>query len=230
MPVRLCIAVAVGAAAAAAALMPAAASAQWLSLPAPLAGDGGTAFSFSGRGWEPRGPITAQYFRRASDARPWRQRRFGVGESGRFAFRLVDPWFDETGVTQRLCFVQAVDGRTLRRCQRFYVAPPSAYFMPADGLTGAPSVLVASGFGAGRTLTIELQRPDGVRERYRMRTRTRPGFVADAATGPIFVPRGGAFRRFEWSSSEPPGLYTAYVWESDMRARARAAVMVRAGR
>jgi hypothetical protein len=211
---------------AALAAAPASASAQWLSPPSPAFGDGGTVFSFAGRGWEAQGTITAQYFRRDSDSRPWRQRRFRVGASGRFAFRLVDPWFGQVGVTQRLCFLQ---GRTRRKCRQFYVAPPSAYFMPADGLAGSPAVLVANGFGAGATLTIELQHPDGTRETYRMRTRTRPGFVNDGLMGPIFVPRGGAFRRFAWSASDAPGLYTAYVWESDMMARARAAVMVRSG-
>jgi hypothetical protein len=205
---------------------PAGAATRWVSGPSPVFGDGGTVFSFTGRGWQARTTIAAQYFRRASDSRPWRQRRFQVGASGRFAFRLVDPWFGETGVTQRLCFVQ---GRARRKCQQFYVAPPSAYFMPADGLVGSPVVLVANGFGAGRTLTVELQQPDGTRETYRMRTRTTPGFVTDGLVGPIFVPRGGAFRRFAWSASDAAGLYTAYVWESDMTARARAAVMVRAG-
>jgi hypothetical protein len=212
-------------AACAGATAPAAASAQWLSPPSPAFGDGGTAFSFAGRGWRAHTTISAQYFRRATDSRPWRQRRFQVGSSGRFAFRLVDPWFDETGVTQRLCFVQ---GSGRRKCQQFYVAPPSAYFMPPDGVAGSPVVLVANGFGAGATLTIELQHPDGTRETYRMRTRTRPGFVHDGLSGPIFVPRGGAFRRFAWKRSDAAGLYTAYVWESDMAARARAAVMVRA--
>jgi hypothetical protein len=208
------------------AALPAAASAQWVSRPTPAFGDGGTVFSFTGGGWHARTTVSAQYFRHASDSRPWRQRRFRVGASGRFAFRLVDPWFGQTGVTQRLCFVE---GRVRRKCQRFYVAPPSAYFMPPDGLAGSPVVLVANGFGAGRTLTVELQQADGTRETYRMRTRTRPGFVSAGLVGPIFVPRGGAFRRFAWSASDAAGLYTAYVWESDMAARARAAVMVRAG-
>ena len=65
-----------------------------------------------------------------------------------------------------------------------------------------PVVLVANGFGAGRTLTVELQRPDGTRETYRMRTRTRPGFVKDGLVGPIFVPRGSSpFSRF--TGAEP---------------------------
>jgi hypothetical protein len=216
--------------AAVALIAPPAASAHSLAPPFPLAGDGGSVFTFAGRAWQAGGTVQAQYYRRAGDSRPFRRRSFRANGSGRFTFRLVDPWFFDTGQLQRMCFAQFDTrvGRTFRRCRTFYVAPPSAYFMPADGEAGQLFILVANGFEAGRRLTIQLTRPDGVLESYAMRTRRTPAFVAGGEFGPLFVPRGGAFRRFDSSPTDPLGLYTAFVFESDAPARARASVLVRA--
>lgn len=209
---------------------PAEAMAQSLAPAFPLAGDGGSVFTFQGRAWQAGGVVQAQYYRRTSDSRPLRRRSFRAGRSGGFTFRLVDPWFYDTGRLQRMCFAQFDTrvGRTFRKCQTFYVAPPSAYFMPADGEAGQVFILVANGFEAGRRLTIQLTRPDGVLETYTMRTRRSPAFVEGGEFGPLFVPRGGAFRRFESNPTDPLGLYTAFVFQSNAPARARAALLVRA--
>lgn len=218
------------AAAALGATAPAEAMAHSLAPPSPLAGDGGSVFTFQGRAWQPRGAVQAQYYRRATDRRPFRRRNFRASGSGRFTFRLVDPWFYDTGRLQRMCFAQLDTrfGRTFRKCKAFYVAPASAYFMPADGEAGQVFILVATGFEAGRTLTIQLTRPDGPIETYTMRTRRSPALVAGGEFGPVFVPRGGAFRRFQSNPTDPLGLYTAFVFQPDAPARARAALIVRA--
>ncbi|MEA2333442.1 MAG: hypothetical protein QOH58_3580 [Thermoleophilaceae bacterium] len=208
---------------------PAEALAHSLFPPFPVAGDGGSVFTFQGRAWQAGGTVQAQYFRRDTDRRPYRVKNFRASSTGRFTFRLIDPWFYDTGRMQRMCFAQFDTrfGRTFRKCKGFYVAPASAYFMPADGEAGQVFILVATGFEAGRTLTIELLRPDGVLETYTMRTRTRAGFVQGGEFGPLFVPRGGAFRRFDSNPTDPLGLYTAFVFQSDAPARARASVFVR---
>jgi hypothetical protein len=220
----LAIAVAVAALLAA----PASAAAHTLAPPSPTAGDGGTTFYFYGRAWQAGHYIQAQYYRRDSDARPFRLKTFRVGSNGRFVFRLLNPWFFDTGQLQRMCFSQFDTRfeRTFRKCKRFYVGPPYAYFMPADGEAGQVFILVAGGFQANRTLNIELTRPDGVVENYTMRTRARAAFVSGGEFGPLFIPRGGAFRRFQSSASDPLGLYTAFVKQPDAPARARASLFV----
>jgi hypothetical protein len=207
---------------------PASAAAHTLAPPSPTAGDGGTTFYFSGRAWQAGHYIQAQYYRRDSDARPFRLKTFRVGSNGRFVFRLLNPWFFDTGQLQRMCFSQFDTrfGRTFRKCKRFYVGPPYAYFMPADGEAGQVFILVAGGFQANRTLNIELTRPDGVVENYTMRTRARAAFVSGGEFGPLFIPRGGAFRRFQSSASDPLGLYTAFVKQPDAAPRARAGLLV----
>ncbi|MEA2361249.1 MAG: hypothetical protein QOD71_394 [Thermoleophilaceae bacterium] len=207
---------------------PADASAHTLAPPSPTAGDGGTAFYFAGRAWQAGQSIQAQYYRRESDARPFRTKNFRTSPVGTFVFRLLDPWFFDTGRLQRMCFAQFDTrfGRTFRKCKTFYVGPPFAYFMPADGAAGQVYILVAGGFQANRTLNIELTRPDGVVENYSMRTRTRSGFVSGGEFGAIYVPRGGAFLRFQSNTTDPLGLYTAFVKQSDQPARARTSVFV----
>jgi hypothetical protein len=207
---------------------PVVASAHTLAPPSPTAGDGGTTFFFAGRAWQAGQIMQAQYYRRDSDRRPFRTKNFRAGPSGSFLFRLLDPWFFDTGRLQRMCFAQFDTrfGRTFRKCKTFYVGPPFAYFMPADGVAGQVFILVAGGFQANRTLNIELTRPDGVVENYSMRTRGRPTFVPGGEYGSIYVPRGGAFRRFESNTTDPLGLYTAFVKQTDQPARARASVFV----
>jgi hypothetical protein len=198
------------------------------SRPSPRAGDGGTVFTVKGRAWQPRGRIRADYYRVSSDKTPFSRTTFRTSRSGRFRFRLFDPFAFETGVTQKLCFVQFDTrfNRRFRSCQRFYVAPPFAYFMPADGAAGQLFVLVANGFQAGRTLLIQLTRPDRVVEQYDMTTRTRGAFVDGGQLGPLFVPRGGAIRLFQSGTGDPRGLYTAFITQPGVPARARAAVLV----
>jgi hypothetical protein len=207
---------------------PASAAAHTLAPPSPTAGDGGTTFHFSGRAWQAGQSIQAQYYRRDTDSRPFRLKTFRVGSNGRFVFRLLNPWFYDTGRLQRICFAQFDTryDRTFRRCKTFYVGPPYAYFMPADGEAGQVFILVAGGFQANRTLNVELTRPDGVVENYTMRTRGRAAFVPGGEFGPLFIPRGGAFRRFQSSPTDPLGLYTAFVKQPDAPARARASLMV----
>jgi hypothetical protein len=202
---------------------PADAMAHTLAPPSPTAGDGGTTFQFKGRAWQAGQFIQAQYYRRDTDNRPFRTRTFRIGASGRFRFRLLNPWFFDTGRLQRMCFAQFDTrfGRTFRKCRSFYVGAPFAYFMPADGEAGQVFILVAGGFQANRTLNIELTRPDGILETYTMRTRSRPAFVPGGEFGPIYVPRGGAFRRFQSSPTDLLGLYTAFVKQTDQPARAR---------
>jgi hypothetical protein len=172
----LALAVAVAALCAA----PASAVAHTLSPPSPAAGDGGTTFSFHGRAWQAGQYIQAQYYRRDTDSRPFRLKTFRVGSNGTFAFRLLNPWFYDTGRLQRMCFAQFDTrySRTFRKCKSFYVGPAYANFMPADGEAGRVFILVAGRFQANRTLDIELTRPDGLVENYTMRTRGRAAFVA----------------------------------------------------
>jgi hypothetical protein len=207
---------------------PADALAHTLSPPSPTAGDGGTTFYFQGRAWQAGQYIQAQYYRRESDARPFRTKTFRVGGSGSFTFRLLNPWFFDTGRLQRMCFAQFDTrfGRTFRKCKAFYVGPPLAYFMPADGVAGQVFILVARGFQPNRTLNIQLTRPDGVVENYSMRTRTRSGFVPGGEFGSIYVPRGGAFLRFQSNPTDPLGLYTAFVKQTDAPARARTSIFL----
>jgi len=202
---------------------PADAMAHTLAPPSPTHGDGGTTFYFSGRAWQAGQYIQAQYYRRDTDSRPYRRKTFRVGPTGSFLFRLTDPWFFDTGRLERMCFAQ-IDtrySRTYRKCKSFYVGPPYAYFMPADGDAGQVFILVAGGFQANRTLSIELTIPDGSVQNYTMRTRSRAGFVQGGEFGPLFVPRGGAFRRFQSNTTDPLGLYTAFVRQPDAPARAR---------
>jgi hypothetical protein len=207
---------------------PAGAAAHSLSPPSPPAGDGGTTFWFYGRAWQAGQYIQAQYYRRTSDSRPFRLKTFRVGPSGAFTFRLLNPWFFDTGRQQKMCFAQFDTryDRTFRKCKSFYVGPPYAYFMPADGEIGQVYILVAGGFQANRTLDVELRRPDGGVESYTMRTRGRGAFVSGGEFGPLFVPRGGAFRRFQSRAGDPVGTYTAFVKQRDAPARARAALEV----
>jgi hypothetical protein len=211
---------------------PAAALAHNVSPPSPRAGNGGSVFTFKGRAWQPSRRITVAYFRRESDMRPFRRMSFVTSRRGRFTFRLVNPWFFDTGRMQRMCFSQFDTryGRRFGECERFYVAPASAYFMPADGVVGdQPFILVVNGFQAGHTLDVELTRPDGVVETYRMTTRTRSGFVTGGEFGALYVLRGGGFLRFQSSPTDLVGLYTAFVFDPNAQARARAAVLVRSG-
>ena len=207
---------------------PADAGAHSLAPPSPTSGDGGTTFQFRGRAWQPGQVIQAQYYRRDTDSQPYSTRTFRAGSSGGFVFRLLDPWFWETGRVERMCFVQfdTRRGRTFRKCRTFYVGPPYAYFMPADGTAGQLYILVAGGFQANRTLSIQLTRPDGVIESYTTRTRRRAGFIQGGEFGPLHVPRGGAFRRFESNTTDPLGLYTAFVKQTDAPARARTSLFV----
>jgi hypothetical protein len=199
-----------------------------LSPATPASGDGGTTYKFKGRAWQPGGYITAQYFRSERGRRPFRQFTFRASRSGTLSFSFTDPWFYETGRTQRMCFVQFDTrfGRTYRKCARFYVAPPTAYFMPADGQAGRLFILVVNGFEPNRSLTVELTRPDGVVERYGITTRRRGAFVPGGEWGSLYIRKGGGFRRFESNPTDPPGLYTAYVYDPETPARARAAVYV----
>ena len=195
------------------------------SAPSPRAGDGGTRFTFKGRAWQPGGAVRADYFRDPRrESAPFRQLTFRANRAGRFTFRLINPRFFESGRTQVMCFVQRDSrfGRTFRSCERFYVAPASAYFMPADGTAGDVFWLVANGFDPGRTLRIDLTTPTGQVQVYTMTTRTRSSFVSGGPFGPIFVPRGGSFRRFQSNTNDPVGLYTAFVTEPGVPARARA--------
>jgi hypothetical protein len=197
------------------------------SPPSPRAGDGGTRFVFKGRAWQPRGVVRADYFRDPRrEARPFSRSTFRANGAGRFTFRLGNPWFFDSGRTQVMCFVQRDTrfGRTFRSCERFYVAPASAYFMPADGNPGDVFWLVANGFEPGRTLRIELTTPTGAVQPYSMTTRTRGTFVAGGPFGPLYVPRGGAFRRFQSNTTDPLGFYAAFVTDPGTPARARALV------
>jgi len=207
---------------------PASATAHTLARPSPTAGDGGTTFYFHGRAWQAGQYIQAQYYRRSTDARPYRVKTFRVGANGAFTFRLLNPWFFDTGRLQRMCFAQFDTryNRTFRKCKSFYVGPAYAYFMPADGEAGQVYILVAGGFQANRTLDIELTLPDGTVQNYAMRTRGRGALVAGGEFGPLFVPRGGASRRFQSNPGDPVGLYTAYVKQRDAPARARTSLLV----
>jgi hypothetical protein len=197
--------------------------------PSPRAGDVGSVFAFKGRAWQPRGRITASYFRRETDTRPFRQFTFFTTSRGRFTFRLSYPWFFETGRMERMCFSQFDTrfGRRFRDCERFYVAPASAYFMPADGLRGRLFTLVVNGFEPGHTLTVELTVPDGTLETSNITTRRRSGLVTGGEFGQIYVPRGGGVLAFRSSLTAQLGLYTAFIFDPQTPARARAAVLLR---
>jgi hypothetical protein len=209
---------------------PADALAHSLSPASPLSGDGGTAFSFYGRAWQASHVIQAQYYRRYNDTKPWRTKNFRTGSNGSFAFRLLDPFAFSAGKQQRMCFAQYDTryGRVYRKCASFYVEPPRAYFMSPDGAPGDEFILVAQGFQANRTLLVELTTPLGVVQSYTMRTRSRPRFLV-TGFGPVFIPRGGAIREFQSNTTDPLGLYSAYVKQSDAPAHARAALLVTLG-
>ena len=203
------------------------------SPPSPRAGDGGSRFVFKGRAWQPGGTVRADYFRDPRrEAGPFRRLFFRASRAGRFTLRLNNPWFFDSGRTQVMCFVQRdtrprFGGRVFRSCERFYVAPASAYFMPADGNPGDVFWLVANGFEPGRTLRIELTTPTGLVETYFMNTRTRGSFVAGGPFGPLYVPRGGAFRRFQSNTTDPVGPYAAFVTDTDPDSPARARALLR---
>jgi hypothetical protein len=206
---------------------PADALAHSLSPASPLSGDGGTAFTFYGRAWQASHVIQAQYYRRYNDSRPWRVKNFRTSGGGSFAFRLLDPWAFAVGKQQRMCFAQYDTryGRVYRKCASFYVEPPRAYFMPPDGTPGDEFILVAQGFQAGRTLLIQLTTPLGDVQNYSTRTRSRAKFIV-TGFGPVFIPRGGAIREFQSNTTDPLGLYTAFVQQSGAPARARAAILL----
>jgi hypothetical protein len=209
---------------------PADALAHSLSPPSPLSGDGGTTFTFYGRAWQAGHVIQAQYYRRFRDSRPWRTKNFRTSSTGAFAFRLLDPWAYAVGMQQRMCFAQYDTryGRVYRKCTSFYIEPPRAYFMPPDGTAGDEFILVAQGFQANRTLLVQLTTPLGDVQSYTMRTRSRAKFIV-TGFGPVFIPRGGAIREFQSNTTDPLGLYDAFVKQSDAPAHARAAVFVTTG-
>jgi hypothetical protein len=209
---------------------PADALAHTLSPASPQSGDGGTAFTFYGRAWQRNGVIQAQYFRRYNDRRPFRTKNFRAAPSGELFFRLVDPWAYAVGKQERMCFAQYDTrfGKVFRKCASFYVAPPTAYFMPPEGAPGDELILVANGFQANRNLQITLTTPLGEDQSYSMRTRSRPRFLV-TGFGPVFIPRGGAIREFQSNTTDPLGLYTAVVQQSDAPAHARASVLLTLG-
>ncbi|HEX3277331.1 MAG TPA: hypothetical protein VHR40_02325 [Thermoleophilaceae bacterium] len=206
---------------------PSVAAAHTLDPAYPQTGDGGTVFSFFGRAWQKGGVIQAQYYRVSSNKRPFRTKNFRAARDGTFLFRLYDPWAFEIGTQERMCFVQydTRRRRTFRKCASFYVEPPRAYFMAADGSPGDLFILVANGFQANRTLQIQLTTPVGEVQSYTMRTLSRPKFLV-TGFGPVFIPRGGAIHEFQSNPTDPTGLYTAFVKQSDAPARARASVLV----
>jgi hypothetical protein len=208
---------------------PADAVAHSLAPPSPLTGDGGSVFTFKGRAWQAGGAIQAQYYRRYNDPRPWRTKNFRTARSGRFVFKLYDPWAFAVGKQQRMCFAQYDTryDRVYRKCTSFYIEPPRAYFMPPDGAPGDEFILVASGFQAGRTLLIQLTTPLGDVQSFTTRTRSRAKFIV-TGFGPVFIPRGGAIREFQSNTTDPVGLYSAFIQQSDAPARARAVVLVAA--
>jgi len=209
------------------AIAPSAALAHTLSPAAPQSGDGGTTFYFYGRAWQKGGVIQAQYYRRYNDRRPFRTKNFRATGTGELLFRLYDVWAYSVGKQERICFAQFDTRyqRTYRKCASFYVEPPTAYFMPPDGAPGDEFILVANGFQANRTLLITLTTPLGEDQSYSMRTRSRPKFIV-TGFGPLFIPRGGAIREFQSNTTDPAGLYTAFVKQSDAPARARPSLLV----
>jgi hypothetical protein len=195
------------------------ASAHTISL-SPRAGDLNTPFRFTGRGWQPRGVVSWEYFASTRATTPFRSGRFRDGAGGSFRFT----WSDTAlGLTHRMCFTQldtrfaraagAPRGRRFRRCANFYVAPPSAYYQPPAGAPGDVFVLIASGFPPSRTLQVTVRGPDGPQpsDSYSMITATRGGF-SPGPFGPIFVPRGGAGLPRAVANSGA-GLYTAEISE-----------------
>ena len=187
----------------------------------PRAGDLNTPFRFTGRSWQPRGVVFWQYFVSTTATTAFRSGRFRGGGTGRFRFT----WSDTAlGLTHRMCLTQfdtrfaraagTRRARRFRRCENFYVAPPSAYYNPSAGAPGDVFVLIASGFPPGRTLQVTVRGPDGPQQSdsYTMTTATRGGFSPAGPFGPIFVPRGGAaFPRTAASSGA--GLYAAEILE-----------------
>ena len=223
-------ALAIAVALAALATAPSAAMAHSLAPASPQSGDGGTSFTFYGRAWQKGGVIQAQYYRRFNDRRPFRTKNFRATRTGEFLFRLYDVWAFSVGKQERMCFAQFDTRfqRTYRKCASFYVEPPTAYFMPPEGAPGDELMLVASGFQANRTLLITLTTPLGQDQSYSMRTRSRPKFLV-TGFGPVFIPRGGAIREFQSNTTDPLGLYTAVVQQSDAPAHARASVLLTLG-
>ena len=198
----------------------------------PVAGDTGTTFVFAGTAWEPFGLVTWQYFRRATDVTPSRSGTIRLRRAGSFTFRWTD---FRVGLRHRICFSQfdtrlraagTAPGRFFRKCGSFWVAQPSAYFMPVTGDPGVPFALAMTGFVPGRQVTIRLTRPSGVLDTFRAPVRTSAAFVTPGpGFDPIYVPRGGAVRYFPGDPSVERGLYTAEI--TDGALTARAAVRVR---
>jgi hypothetical protein len=209
------------------AFAPSTASAHTLLPASPQAGDGGTTFYFYGRAWQKGGVIQAQYYRRYNDPRPFRTKNFRATRTGELYFKLYDVWAYAVGKQERMCFAQFDTRyrRTYRKCASFYVEPPTAYFMPPDGRPGDELILVANGFQANRTLLITLTTPLGQDQSYQMRTRSRPKFLV-TGFGPVFIPRGGAIYEFQSNATDPLGLYTAFIKQSDAPARARASILL----
>jgi hypothetical protein len=190
----------------------------------PETGDVNTVFAFRGAHWKPRQTVTASYYVVASrGGGPRKTFRFIPRQNGRFVFRLTRPiGLVDSGVTSRMCFRQS----RLRACQDFYVAAPSAQFMPSTGRPGDVFLLVVTGFYADRVLQATLTLPNAATRTFALRTQKTESFVAGGPFGPVLVPRGGAAIRFAPRTSDPVGLYSVLVTDPKAGSRARAVVVV----
>lgn len=203
-------------AAASLALVPAA-GAHNISL-SPRSGDLNTPFRFVGTAWEPRGRLSLDYFATPNAAAPFRRYALSADRTGRFRVTWRDAL---VGRTHKICFRQFDTrvARTFRKCERFWVAPPYAQWVPTSGNPGDLFVLFVSGFPTGHALTVTTTPPPGIPAggSFTVTTATSAGFISNVPCaggspvfGPVFVPRGGAACGFTGGSAGP-GLYTSLV-------------------
>jgi hypothetical protein len=200
-------------AAALALAMPAAASAHSVSV-TPTSGDVATLYQHPGRGWQPSGLVSVQYYTSTTARTPLRTFSLRAGRNGRFVFRFSLPSTNvDQGVTQVMCFTQFDTRfrRSFRACDRFYVEAARIWVEPATGRRAETFLLHARGWLPGRTVQVEMTAPGGTEERFALTTRSSSAFVnAGSPFGPVFVRRGAGIQRIGSSASEV-GLHSLFA-------------------
>ena len=187
----------------------------------PKVGDAATTFVFKGTKWNPGGDVLAEYYASGDSNEPANTVVLLTRRNGTFRMTLRRPVISAAfGLEARVCFTQDDSrvGRTVRRCKRIYIEPPTARFWPSAGPPGTPFLLMTKGWYPGTRLTLELTRPDGVTETYTDMSpaRSRGAYVAlGPPFGSVFVRKGATYRIFPGDAGVPIGDYLAVVRRAD---------------
>ena len=162
------------------------ASAHTISL-SPRAGDLNTPFRFTGRGWQPRGVVSWEYFTSTRATTPFRSGRFRDGANGRFRFT----WSDTAlGLTHRMCFTQLDTRFAARQGRRGADASAGARTSTCPAQRALPAVRRS----AGRRVRPGRQRvpagPDASGRRSRARRAAAVGQLLDDDGDPRWLLAG----------------------------------------